>query len=146
MHTVEKEVVTRDHNDQPMTVKVKKEEVDWKPILGLYVEKYGKKPKEEARKRKHGDVGTAAEAEADGAEAEEPSSEDDSSSDNGSDAAGGNGGGGKGPPEVRQTRAQTKQVDREERHKEAEKSMPTAMVCIAFKKTSSSLMVCKRHS
>jgi hypothetical protein len=40
--------------------------------------------------------------------------------------------GGKQPPEVRQTRAQRKQADREERHKEADKSMPTAMVCIAF--------------
>ena len=60
LHTVKKTIQTSDHNDNPLFVEVEKQEVDWKPLLQLYIEKYGKDSEKEAeRRRARGAAGEA---------------------------------------------------------------------------------------
>ena len=44
LHTVEKTIMTKDSRGKPMEVEVQKQEVNWKPIMELYIKDYGRNP------------------------------------------------------------------------------------------------------
>ena len=95
---------------------------DWKPILEAYIERYGKKPKEEAKKRKRPEG--AAKTMRAATRVRVPTTMLQHAAEDGSN----NGGEGDVRPRV-ETRGARKQAEREKR---LPKSMPSASVCIAF--------------
>ena len=134
LHTVKKTIQTTDAQGQSMFVEVEKEEVDWKPLLELYVEMYGKDPAKEAEKRRkprqHEPAPPESEEEAfvasDGDEDEDE--DEDQRQDDDQSAAADN-------DDDRQSRkrprhATTRRKKRQEDMDQLQSSMPKASVCI----------------
>lgn len=123
LHTVEKTITTKDSQGKPMEVKVKKQEVDWRPIVDLYIDLYGRNPEAEVEKRQKRQREADEAANANQNESDSSSKSDSgnsSSDDDGADAA-------------RQTRAGAARARREanqERAGEMAAAMPVASVCI----------------
>ena len=116
-----------------MFVEVEKEEVDWEPLVELYVEGYGEHPANEAAKRRNWaaaeggeEAAPAAEAAADGA------SDNNNDSDNNDDSDEDGVSGGEEPPSERQrpTPRQTRGRRKQTEIDALQQSMPSASVFI----------------
>ena len=133
LHTAKRTIQTTDHNGDPLFVEVEEQEVDWKPLMELYIQTYGKDPMKEAEKRRARAAPEAqpeAQPEASDNEVEEADEEESSNEDDDSDSGNGGGGGRQARKrqrvEPRQTRGKSKQAEVDK----LQQTLPTASVCI----------------